>query len=115
MLSAGNLPQTKESLWTAEEPPSRAPGPTGTMLPGMATKLNLLTFLQQVQGLAEVARRCPRAKPLGWLALPSSSSQAIPRQRVAILIDARNLQDTPYPVRIVQVEEIAPLPKGSPV
>jgi hypothetical protein len=78
----------------------------------MATKLNLLTFLQQVQGLAEVTRRSPRAQPLGWLALPAPSSQAIPRRRVAISIDARNLQDTPYPVRIVQVKEIAPLPKG---
>ena len=61
------------------------------MLPVMASKLNLLTFLQQARGLAEVTRRSPRAQPLGWLALPVPSSKAIPRQRVAISIDARNL------------------------
>jgi hypothetical protein len=82
------------------------------MLPVMATKLNLLTFLQQVQGLAEVIRRCPRSQPLGWLALPAPSSKAIPRRRVAISIDARSLPDTPHPVQIIQVKENAPPPGG---
>jgi hypothetical protein len=74
----------------------------------MATKLNLLTFLQQVQGLAEVNRRYPRAQPLRWLELVSPSSKAILRRRVAISIDARNLEDTPNPVRIVLVKQSAP-------
>ena len=78
----------------------------------MATKLNLLTFLQQVQGLAEVIRRCPQSQPLGWFALSAPSSKAIPLRRVAISIDARSLPDTPHPVRIIQVKENAPPPGG---
>ena len=42
----------------------------------MATKLNILTCLQQAKGLAELAHRCAQPQSLGQLTLRAPAAQA---------------------------------------
>ena len=61
----------------------------------MASKLNMMTFLQQVRGLAAVAKRCPQPWPPARLMLLALSSSAAGRRKWTISIDFQNLQDSP--------------------
>jgi hypothetical protein len=76
----------------------------------MATKLNIITFLQQAKGLAEIARRCPQPHSLGQLTLRAPATQATARRGFRVSIKIQNPQDAPYAVRIVHVREPAPVP-----
>ena len=76
----------------------------------MASKLNMMTFLQQVQVLTEVAERCPQPWPPARLMLLAPSSSGAGRRRLTISIDVQNFQDNPSPVSIRHVKETAPLP-----
>jgi hypothetical protein len=76
----------------------------------MASKLNMMTFLQQVQGLAEVAERCPQPRLPARLMLLAPSSPAAGRRRLTISIDVQSLQDNPSPVSITHLKETAPPP-----
>ena len=76
----------------------------------MASKLNMMTFLQQARGLAAVAERCPQPRPPARLTLPAPSSSAAGRRRLTISIDVQSLQDKPSPVSITHVKETAPPP-----
>jgi hypothetical protein len=70
----------------------------------MATKLNILTCLQQAKGLAEVAHRCAQPRSLGQLTLRAPASQAAAQLGLRVSIDIqKSPQDTPYPVTIVHV------------
>jgi hypothetical protein len=70
----------------------------------MASKLNIMTFFQQVQGLTEVAERCPQPPPAPRLVLPARFSSASRRRRLMISIEAQNLQDNPASVSITHVK-----------
>jgi hypothetical protein len=74
----------------------------------MASKLNIMTCLQQAKGLAEIAHRCPRPQPLGQFTLRVPAPQAAPRRGLRVSIDSQNCPDAPYPVRIVHVSAPAP-------
>ena len=81
----------------------------------MATKLNLMTCLQQARGLAEVAYRCPRPHSLGPRTVPAPSLRAAARRRLRVSIEIQNPHDTPSPMRIVHVQptRAVPCPRGS--
>ena len=76
----------------------------------MASKLNMMGFLQQVKGVAAITQRCRQPQPTGWLVLQSRSSSRAAQQRLTLSIDAQNLQDNPYPVSIIHVKRTAPAP-----
>jgi len=80
----------------------------------MASKLNIMTFLQQAHGLAKVAERCPPPRLPGRLVLLALPSSAARRRSLRISIDVQNRQDNPSPVGITHVKETAP-PPTSPV
>ena len=73
----------------------------------MATKLNILTCLQQAQGLAEVSYRFPQPHPLGWFVVQAPPLQAAERRRLRVAIDIQNPQATPFSVRIVHAVKAA--------
>ena len=73
----------------------------------MATKLNILTCLQQAQGLAEVSYRFPQPHPLRRLVVQAPPLQAAGRRKLRVSIDIQNPQDTPFSVRIVHAVEAA--------
>jgi hypothetical protein len=76
----------------------------------MATKLNIMTCLQQAQGLTEVAYRCAQPRSLGQLTLRAPASQTAARRGLRVSIDIQSPQDAPYPVRIVHVREPSSVP-----
>ena len=76
----------------------------------MATKLNIMTFIQQVHYLAEVNWRCPNPQPARRLVLPGPSSAEAARRKWTISITAQNLPDTQFPVAIIRVKDHAPAP-----
>jgi hypothetical protein len=76
----------------------------------MASKLNMMTFLQQVQGLADVAERCPQPRPPARLMQRALSSAAIRRRRLMISIVVQNPQTNPVPVSITLVKAVIPPP-----
>jgi hypothetical protein len=73
----------------------------------MATRLNILTCLQQAQGLAEVAYRCAQPRSLRLLTLRAPAPQTAAQSRLRVRIDVQNPHDTPYPVRIIYVSGAA--------
>jgi hypothetical protein len=76
----------------------------------MASKLNMMSFLQQLKGLAAITQRCPQTRRPWRLVLPSLSSSAAARRRLTISIAVPNLQNNPYPVSITHVKAPAPPP-----
>ena len=78
----------------------------------MATRLNILTCLQQAQGLAEASYRFPQPHPRAWLVLPASPLQAGARQKLRVWIHTQNSGDTPYPVSIVHLHGNRPGPQS---
>jgi hypothetical protein len=76
----------------------------------MATKLNIMTFIQQVHYLAEVNRRCPNPQPARRLVLPGASSAKAARRKSMIPITAQNLPDTEFLVAIIRVKDRALAP-----
>jgi hypothetical protein len=76
----------------------------------MATKLNIMTCLQQAKGLAEIAHRSVPPHSLGQLTLRAPATQATARRGLTVSIEIQNPQDAPYPARIVHVMEPAPVP-----
>jgi hypothetical protein len=76
----------------------------------MASKLNMMTFLHQVRGLAEVAKRCPQPSPPARFTLLARRSPAVGRRKWTLSIDMRNLQDNPSSVSITHVKETTPPP-----
>jgi hypothetical protein len=76
----------------------------------MATKLNILTCLQQAKALAEFAYRRAQPHSLGRLTLREPATQAAARWGLRVSINIQSPQDTPYPVRIVHVRAPAPVP-----
>jgi hypothetical protein len=77
----------------------------------MATKLNILTCLQQAKGLAEIAHRCAPPRSPAQLTLRASASRAAARRGLRVSIDIqKSPRDTPYPVTIVHVRGPEPAP-----
>jgi hypothetical protein len=76
----------------------------------MATKLNILTYLQQAKGLAELAQRCAPPHSLGQLTLRPPAPQKAARRGLRLPIDIQNPEDAPYPVTIVHVRVPARVP-----
>lgn len=74
----------------------------------MATKLNIMTCLQQAKGLAEIAHCCAQCHALGQLTLRAPATQAAAPRGLTVSIKIQNLQDAPYPVRIVHMREPRP-------
>ncbi len=81
--------------------------------PPMASRLNILTCLQQAQRLAEFSFRCPQPQPRGRLLLPAPSSQPAPQRGLRVTINIPNGQDTPNPVRIVHVSGAGRSPQAA--
>jgi hypothetical protein len=69
----------------------------------MARKLNIMSFLQQAQGLTEVTRRCFQSQPPVLLVVPPVSSRLTARRRVKISIHVQSQQDSPRPVKVIQL------------
>jgi hypothetical protein len=76
----------------------------------MASKLNMMTFLQQVQSLAAVAERCPQPRRPARLMLRALSSAAVRRRRLMISIVVQNPQANPSPVSITLLKAAIPPP-----
>ena len=76
----------------------------------MASKLNMMTFLQQVQSLAAVAQRCPQPRLPARLMQRALSSAAIRRRRMMISIVVQSPQANPSPVSITLVKTAIPRP-----
>ena len=73
----------------------------------MASKLNMMSFLQQVKGLAAITQRCPQPR-LPWrLVLLARASSGAARRKMTISIDTRNFQYSPHPVSITHVKVTA--------
>ena len=79
----------------------------------MATKLNIITCLQQAKGLAEIAYRCPASRSLCQLTLRAPASQPAARPGLKVSIETQNPHDKPSPVSIVHAREPAPVRKLS--
>ena len=74
----------------------------------MASKLNILNSFQQVQGLTEVAERCPQPPPPARLMLRARPSSAAGSRRLMISIGVQNPQDNPSPVSITHLKATTP-------
>jgi hypothetical protein len=72
----------------------------------MATKMNMLKLLQEVQGFAQFANRSSEPRPSGPLFLqfrgPGSRRRNVRRRRI-IHIDMQEQPDIPHPVPIVHL------------
>ncbi len=76
----------------------------------MASKLNLMTFMQEVRGWARLNRRFPQSgKPQLLVPLRDSSPPTV-RRSPGIPIDVKDLQETQYAVRITHVSAPAAAP-----
>jgi hypothetical protein len=73
----------------------------------MAKKLNVMTFMQQVEYLAKVNWRRPRPQLARVLVVPAPSSTAEPARKLKMSITAEILADTQFPVAIIQVKDNA--------
>ena len=74
----------------------------------MASKLNMMTFFQQVQGLTEVAERCPQPPPPPRLMLRARFSSASRGRRLMISIGIQKIQASPASVSITHVKVTTP-------
>ena len=77
----------------------------------MARKLNMMTFLQQVQHLEKVNWRCARPQPARELVLPAPSSPVAARRKLTISIAVQKPPDTLVLVSIIQVKDNAAAPR----
>jgi len=78
----------------------------------MASKLNILTLLQQAKGLAQVTRRCPQPQRPSLVVLPAQPVQTTTRQRLAISVQVQQFREDPHPVEITRITG-NPVPTGS--
>jgi hypothetical protein len=79
----------------------------------MATKVKLMTLLQQVRGYAEVTNRRPPPRPpmLYLMELREQTGNAqVPKRRLAVATDASS-DNTPLPIKITHIKsDECPLP-----
>jgi hypothetical protein len=76
----------------------------------MADKLNIMTFLHQVQGLVAIAERCPQPRLLARALLRARAASEPEQRRLTIPIDVQNLPDNPSPVFITYAKRTTPPP-----
>ena len=82
----------------------------------MAAKVNILTLLQEINGFAQIANRCPTPRTPGlFLAqLRSPASHASPRKRkLNIVVEEPNQTTIPLLVKIHHVKQ-SPGPAARP-
>lgn len=80
----------------------------------MATKMKLMTFLQQVRGYAEITNRRPTPRPavIYLMELRSQAvSASVPKRRLAVQSGHNGLANIPLPVKITHLKhDKCPLP-----
>ncbi len=80
----------------------------------MATKMKLMTFLQEIRGYAQITNRRPTPRPpvLYLIEIRSHpSSPCIPKRRLTITTRPHGEADNPLPVKITHVKPgSCPLP-----
>jgi hypothetical protein len=69
----------------------------------MAKRLNILTHVQQAEGMKALDRRCPQPGALAWISVPKPQPKEAVKPRVVISVGAPDRPDPPHPVRIVLV------------
>ena len=77
----------------------------------MATRVNMLKLLQEMNGHANFPDRPPGARPLGLMLLPSRSFAARPPKirKKTLTVIMRDLPDIPAPVAITYIPANAPI------
>lgn len=71
----------------------------------MATKINMLKLMQEINGMAEMNRRPAPQPPLYPMQLrPRTFQTALPRHRLPIRIDPKDQVSTATPVKITFIK-----------
>jgi hypothetical protein len=76
----------------------------------MATKIKMLKLLQEIRGMAQITNRRPQPKSPGIFLMQLRAhvtTATMPRRRLVIPVDLKDLPDIPTPVKITHLEELS--------